>query len=94
MKEKREETLKIKAKTSVKQKAEDLYFTLYPYAENANLDDLFEQMVSEMAFLVEQLKQPKKQPDTTQQVTETPIGTVLDALEDQPEANDPLHGLL
>ena len=45
-KDEKREPIRIKAKPGIIELAEELYKTLYPYASEANLDDLFEQLIT------------------------------------------------
>jgi hypothetical protein len=49
-KDEKRELIKIKAKPSVVQLANDLYLKYYPFSVQTNLDDLFEQLITLAAY--------------------------------------------
>lgn len=60
-KDEKREPIKIKAKPGVVEVAEELYGVAYPFADEANLDNLFEELVVRKAWEVGLLPNPQQQ---------------------------------
>lgn len=58
-KEQKREQIKLKAKPGVVELAEELYRVAYPFADEANLDNLFEELVIRKALEMEIVAVPQ-----------------------------------